>query len=303
LSFGIPAAVGYYGEDEDNYMARCIQFTTVWNNLLGKTSSKIKDLHGVLANLLDFSAKEILQLPIQERMKAIIRSHKILPLDILFCSLQDYSSPQSKSGDAVEDKIEERWLPQLPTGSPLCMLTESPDLIARVTDSGLQLHDSLFSTGKLRCLELKFEHSTRPYKFVLTVDNRQLWVELRCSNHDPEPRLLEGKPLLLVQRPLKAPRVSGYGYLGYGALLYSTKYESDGRTLSAIYDCPVVYGLFKGVCTNNQFSGAEQAECVSEIRGQNLLIASGMFILPLHALHMTCKHKLANSSVRYQVLA
>jgi hypothetical protein len=88
---------------------------------------------------------------------------------------------------------------QLPSGSPLPQEIDSSNRVVQVTAPGLRLQKTLFSTVQLRCLELNFEGSTPPHRFVVTVDNRPWWVELRHSQRPLELVAPEGRPLLLVQ--------------------------------------------------------------------------------------------------------
>ena len=116
MSRGIPTAVGFYLEYEHQDETRCIQLATVWNNLLGRTSSKAQDLHCAIANLLDFSAKEIWELPASQRTKAIIRSHSKIPLDILFCRIPSFPRLGTQDGSSKADTDECRWVAELPVG-------------------------------------------------------------------------------------------------------------------------------------------------------------------------------------------
>lgn len=52
--------------------ARDIQLIDVWNSLLGRSTTKPEDVHCKVANLLDFSAIEILKFPFEKRMKAML---------------------------------------------------------------------------------------------------------------------------------------------------------------------------------------------------------------------------------------
>lgn len=271
----IPSAVGVYAEYEELDESRCIQFATVWNNLLGRTSSKAKDLHCVMANLLDYSAKEVLDLPPLERTKAIIRSHNTLPLDILFCIIPDISNPDAELSRDIDGY---RWISQLPTGSPLHPIHSGSNAITYVTDKGLLLKAELFTDSILRCFEINFQEVWRPLHFTIQVEGRQWWVELRCSPDDPGPKSHEGRPFLLLQTPLKTPRVAGRGYLGYGALVYSV--ETLLGTQFMVYDCPITYGLLKGVCTDPHFANAPTATVLSELTSHHVLITSSKPLPP-----------------------
>ncbi|KAL8776845.1 MAG: hypothetical protein Q9194_002910 [Teloschistes cf. exilis] len=59
-------------------------FSRVWNALRTRSTTKMDDLYGIIAIMVDLSAYEILKLDPQERMKAILRSQSSLPLSLLY---------------------------------------------------------------------------------------------------------------------------------------------------------------------------------------------------------------------------
>ena len=56
----------------------------VWNALLGRATTKPEDAHGIVANLLDYNAEEILLLDKKNKMKAIIYIEDRLPIELLY---------------------------------------------------------------------------------------------------------------------------------------------------------------------------------------------------------------------------
>ncbi len=77
-------------------------FITTWDHLASRSTSKMEDVHGILANVLDRSAEEVLSLPVEERMKAILRSYDGLPAGLIFSN-----APKVKDS-------ESRWVPLYP---------------------------------------------------------------------------------------------------------------------------------------------------------------------------------------------
>jgi hypothetical protein len=57
--------------------------------------------------------------------------------------------------------------------------------------------------------------------------------------------------------------------------VYAT--NRDSEILDTIYNCPATYGLLKGVCTDEEFSTAYRAACISELKEQDVLITSSKF--------------------------
>ncbi|KAL8751955.1 MAG: hypothetical protein Q9184_005892, partial [Pyrenodesmia sp. 2 TL-2023] len=82
-------------------------FVATWNHLASRSTSKMEDVHGILANTLDRSAEEVLRLPVEERMKAILHSHERLPAALMF-----NNSPKVKDSGS-------RWVPLHPESTRL----------------------------------------------------------------------------------------------------------------------------------------------------------------------------------------
>lgn len=77
------------------------QFSNEWNNLVQRSTSRKGDIYCIFASMLGLNGGDILALPHEQRMKAIIRAQKRLPLDLLFvCPKMDDESC--------------RWIPSYP---------------------------------------------------------------------------------------------------------------------------------------------------------------------------------------------
>ena len=74
-------------------------FVFVWNQLASRSTSKMEDVHGILANTLDLSANEVLALPSQSRMKAILKAQEMIPAALMY-----------NSAGKVQDGLS-RWVP------------------------------------------------------------------------------------------------------------------------------------------------------------------------------------------------
>ncbi|KAI4196610.1 MAG: hypothetical protein LQ350_006433 [Teloschistes chrysophthalmus] len=77
-------------------------FMKMWNQLCSRSTSKPEDIHGIMANILDFSAEEVLALPLQDRMKAILRAHGSLPASLIYNNGRKLRDPTC------------RWVPLYP---------------------------------------------------------------------------------------------------------------------------------------------------------------------------------------------
>jgi hypothetical protein len=67
----------------EEWVLELIRFTKIWNSLSGRTTTMPEDVHIIVATILGFSPKELLDLPRETRMKSILRAHPILPLALL----------------------------------------------------------------------------------------------------------------------------------------------------------------------------------------------------------------------------
>ncbi|KAL9599637.1 MAG: hypothetical protein Q9219_003721 [cf. Caloplaca sp. 3 TL-2023] len=78
-------------------------FETIWNNLVSRSTSKPEDIHGILANLLDLNATEVLAFPLEDRMKAILCDRETLSPGIVY-----------SKGRKIQDPTN-RWVPIFPS--------------------------------------------------------------------------------------------------------------------------------------------------------------------------------------------
>ena len=69
------------------------QFVSVWNELSGRSTTKIEDMAAILASMLGLSAGEVLKHDSQDRMRALLRSQEALPFSILLAPRASYDHP------------------------------------------------------------------------------------------------------------------------------------------------------------------------------------------------------------------
>ena len=84
-------------------------FAATWNNFLGRTTSKLDDYHQILAGMEDLRVARILDLKPEDRMKAILKCHASLPVDLLFCSCERMR----------DEGPLNLWAPEIPQGQRL----------------------------------------------------------------------------------------------------------------------------------------------------------------------------------------
>ncbi|KAL8847831.1 MAG: hypothetical protein Q9221_007133 [Calogaya cf. arnoldii] len=109
----MPVMTKIRGYDNRTLMSRSEDwqnFVRVWNGLRRRSTTKIDDLYGIIAIMVDLSAYEILRLPPKERMKAILRSQRTLPISLLYQNCDKLSdlngkplwAPSGIAGDPLE---------------------------------------------------------------------------------------------------------------------------------------------------------------------------------------------------------
>ena len=84
-------------------------FAATWNNFLGRFTSKMDDVHLMIAGMQDLRVSPVRELPSKDRMKAILKGHAMLPLALLYVpgARLDCENPQH------------RWAPALPQSNQL----------------------------------------------------------------------------------------------------------------------------------------------------------------------------------------
>ncbi|KAI4108555.1 MAG: hypothetical protein L6R37_000991 [Teloschistes peruensis] len=115
-------------------------FSRVWNALRTRSTTKMDDLYGIIAIMVDLSAYEILKLDPQERMKAILRSQSSLPLSLLY----------QQCTKLVDSKGIPSWAPSDLAGGHLEMNTGFMSL----RDDGLLIDVQCPADGTMHCSDI-----------------------------------------------------------------------------------------------------------------------------------------------------
>lgn len=75
---------GVYGISVDIF-ARSWHFVSMWNTVARRSSTKMDDIHVILANLTDFKASQIQAIPrLQDRTKVMLQSMDCFPVEMMF---------------------------------------------------------------------------------------------------------------------------------------------------------------------------------------------------------------------------
>lgn len=97
---------------KDEATLQAHSFAATWNNFLGRASAKEGDIYRIFAAMQDFKAAPFREVPDELRMKAILKGHAFLPLDLFFSG----AAGTSDTGDQRDDDAGSSWVPSMPSG-------------------------------------------------------------------------------------------------------------------------------------------------------------------------------------------
>lgn len=243
------------------------QFIRVWNDLLGRSTTKFEDVHCILANLLDFKAAEILRLPPNIRMKAMLCAQEKLPLELI-CG----QSPRIESGVGSD-----RWVPAYPGGYPIEYWNEwdyDRNSISVSPNEGLWFSSS--DTVKVIWLDAGIPRL--PRFCVETEGRKKWWIHTHTDHSVPVFNESIDYPTCLILND-KIDCVGSHGYCGSGARLSMARLHDDGSLrIRAEFDYSFSFGLWSWVQTDPAF---ENVPVVSgrRLQSASILIETGKFLI------------------------
>ncbi|MCJ1245452.1 hypothetical protein MMC30_002656 [Trapelia coarctata] len=180
------------------------RFTKVWNSLSPRDTTKLGDVHGILAVLMNLSAGEILSMPEASRMEAIIRTLRYLPLSILYETkwAQDKVSQGSRG-----------WTIPFPgIASATDFLSDSFGIL-EIVDDGLLLKPSHLEGGPTSVL-LVSQRTPSSGRFWLEVPSTKRILRLRITAVDrssKRPDMTSGDRIFILSRQVAD---GGHGFRG-----------------------------------------------------------------------------------------
>ena len=141
-------------------------FATTWNNFLGRTTSKLKDLHQIWAALEDMKVAEIRNFSVDDRMKAILKCHASLPIDLLFCNCDRICDEEGVNV----------WAPKSPEGQ---RLDESFGTMKVFSDCLYISKEEASEHLRLYLIPLKYFNECG---FYVDIPNKgRFWIKVRSS--------------------------------------------------------------------------------------------------------------------------
>ncbi|KAL8639957.1 MAG: hypothetical protein Q9228_003071 [Teloschistes exilis] len=222
-------------------------FITVWNQLCSRSTSKPEDVHGILANTLDLRAEEVLELPLQDRMKAILKAQESLPVSLIY-----------SSDIKIKDPIC-HWVPLYPEQSRLSELGGS---LTQTMDGFLLDTDHAKSVAFLVDPSLPRGDKIR---LGYAKDADPLWITFNTES--------DGRPITwaascdtlavcyVVQNIQRALWDRSITLRSVGARFALRRF--DGKTLHLVYEYSFLYSLHRR-CGQEEDYIAVQAERTGE---------------------------------------
>ncbi|KAH8649834.1 hypothetical protein BX600DRAFT_367563, partial [Xylariales sp. PMI_506] len=220
------------------------QFCTVWNSLAVRNTTMSSDISAIFANLLDLNAYQILSLPSSSRMKAILASLDLLPIDLLFVR-----GPRSPTATTQL----ERWIPH---DHNRVKIRAGGDISSRAlvwTETG-QLECSC--SRRLLALAVKdVQTLQRSTDFVIKLDNgshsnmpQEFLVRFHRPDSDDLRRESFREAVLFINTESGDDGSSQSITRGNGFLLLNGEQRdnmdaSDGVVISGVYDCPFTWSV------------------------------------------------------------
>ena len=239
------AAVGHDPRFQEPFYDRDLQFMQVWNDMLGRSTTKFEDVPCILANLLDFKAAEILNLPPHSRMKAMLCAQERLPLNLI-CG----QSPR-----IVSDNGSDRWVPAYPAGSPIeWNPTESDcdsDFMFVLADRGLLYWPS----DRVEVIWLDAGVPRMPRFCVEAEGEKKWWVQAYTDHIVPVADESINYPTCLIMNTGNGD-VRSHGYCGSGARLSMARPGDHSIfRIRAKFDCSFSFGLWSWGQSDPNFEG------------------------------------------------
>lgn len=228
----VHSALAAFWEDMDdvksseNEKENLNEFIKSWNSLGLRSTTKLEDLHSILAVLLGLSSKEILSLELKERMKAIFYAQALLPIALLYV-------PQF--GERVYD-VKNQWIPQYPSGH----------LTLRYGSMRLSVDGEALTFSPADSLSCGF--LVNPMKSVLPrfcliddASSEKIWIQLTGIHNKELEALYGGSSVcyVLYNHIAKFQPFSS-GSNSVGARFYVSRQNSESE-VHLIYDCPLKY--------------------------------------------------------------
>ena len=284
-----------------------LSFVGIWNELNHRSTTKPEDMFAIFANLLDFNAGQIINLPENKRMQAILWSSGNIPFSLLF-----NTGPRFNDGESYRD----RWVPAVPKGSKL---TQNPSLKFAEDGRYFCLTDM---NAESQLLTMIAQADSLPlYSYLLDTEKGKTYFVKAVRSVEDTVSIITHQGICIVMDPLPLAQRKRIDLNGIeigsntrGACLFVTSRSCLSRTtpgvstqhpvprlstdtqeknvLSTIYDCAVrIWEVKDTVCiprsemrelhTHGGPSSCPIIQCASLTPGYEMHLETGICDLPL----------------------
>lgn len=243
-TYQLPAVQGLSEQDENGFGKadhfiihlgkehRLKQLVDTWNELAHRSTTMPEDLHVIIANLLDFNADGIMQLPSrEERMKAMILSFELLPVSLFW-------NTGPRWFDHTGAASNNRWIPVEPSKSELSLTP-----VMKVCAGWLELDLQRGMMGsQIVLLHTNGSNITAQTEFLCSIRSQRLYeITLRDGERGRDNTGVHNTPngalYYLIVESLTLPATT----LTKGALLSSLPCSGPDKDdmIRLSYICPV----------------------------------------------------------------
>ncbi|KAK0511608.1 hypothetical protein JMJ35_006181 [Cladonia borealis] len=241
------------------------QFIQVWNDLLGRSTTKFEDVHCILANLLDFKAAEILRLPPNSRMKAMLCAQERLPLNLI-CG----QSPRIESDDGSD-----RWVPAYPGGLPIEWNSNERDRDSDFVHVTRNKDLIYYPSDRVKIIRLDAGVPRLPRFCVETEGEEKWWIYTHNDHIAPVINESINYSTCLIMNACNGD-IRSHGYCGSGARLSMARQDDPSNNrIRAKFDCSFSFGLWSWGQTDPAFEDVPVVTGIC-LPGHSILIETEM---------------------------
>ncbi|KAF2799828.1 hypothetical protein K505DRAFT_47583 [Melanomma pulvis-pyrius CBS 109.77] len=198
------------------------EFAAVWNALSLRTTTQAGDLPAIFANMLGLNAYAVLQLPPEQRMRAILGAGNELPIALLFNRGPRFEMSGDHRGRWIPTHLGRHYIEE----TPVMRFDSKRNLVMRTSEMQNQVRPTLLILPK--CLHVEAEKIT-----VMTLDGSRWDITLHREKDD----LFDVKPYACTAFLI--------GKSTYQACCIRLLTYPETTDLEGVHDCPCTAEIVK----------------------------------------------------------
>lgn len=200
------------------------RFTKIWNELDQRSTTRRQDRLIILAILLDLDAGEIMSLKVEDQMKAVLGTQKLLPLSLLFEPQLELAASETKCG----------WIPLYPEGSVSttygCMTQNHSREHYHFTLADIKANGFILD-AKHSHIDQGLIHQTFPYAFKGRI---RISARADSSTHcTARATCIILSRMEMISSSRRSPLI--------GARFVVQNNDSNRKSYTLLYDSPLIY--------------------------------------------------------------